>query len=134
MDVRVNLEFVEKDKFIVKFEGMDTKIFIDKRTDEITPVGPTPLELFLSSLAGCIGVYSKKYLERRKITFNFLKVFTEAKFYTENPPMLKEIKTKVITDAALAEKKDNFLRFIQNCPVHNTIIHTEGIEIEVSNS
>ncbi len=88
-----------------------------------------PLELFLSSLSGCVGVYAKKYLSRHQIEFRKLIVKASADFTIESPARLVNLKLKVITDAELGDKKEVFLRFIENCPVHNTLLHTKEVEI-----
>jgi len=131
MNQRVEVKFLEKDKFEVRAISSETTIYVDKKEPGLAPAGPNPLELFLSSLASCSGVFAKRYLERHNLEFKELRIEVEAEFTTETPMRLTKIKTKVYTDADLGNKREVFLRFIEGCPIHNTILHTERIDIEL---
>ena len=131
MQIKTEVKFLEKDKFEVRAVSSATTIYVDKKEPDSTPSGPNPLELFLSSLASCTGVFAKKYLERHNLEFKELKIEAEAEFTTEAPMRLTKIKAKVYTDADLGEKREVFLRFIAGCPIHNTILHANKIDIEL---
>lgn len=130
-NVKAQVTFVEKNKFRARGLLSGAEVYIDKREEDYTPAGPNSVELFLSSLGGCIAVYGKSYLRRHNITFNKLDVDVEAKFSQTPPLHLANIKVKVDTDADLGEKFEVFLRFIKNCPIHNTLIHTNEVDIEI---
>ncbi|MCF7908055.1 MAG: OsmC family protein [Candidatus Omnitrophica bacterium] len=89
------------------------------------------LEVLLSALGGCIGVYANKYLERHAIAFTKLEIMVTGELTTESPARIVDIKVKVDTDAQLGDKKEVFLRFIHNCPVHNTLLNTKEVEIDL---
>jgi uncharacterized OsmC-like protein len=131
MEVKVNLKFLEKDKFEVSCFFSQLNFYIDKKTQDYQPQGPNPLELFLSALSGCVGVYALNYLKRHSIEFKKIEIETVARLSPSPPLRLIDIKVKVNTDARL-EDKDTFLRFIKNCPIHNTIIHTQEVEISLT--
>ncbi len=78
-----------------------------------------------------MGVFAKKYLTRHNLEFKKLKVEVEAEFITKSPMHLVNIRVKVYTDAGLGDKKDTFMRFIKNCPIHNTIVNTKAVEISI---
>lgn len=131
MPINVEVDFLKEDKFQIKALNSRSSFFIDKNKEGSASCGPNPLEIFLASLAGCIGVYSKNYLSRHAIGFKRLKIMAEAQFTTESPACLKDIVVKVDTDAQLADKKDVFLRFISNCPVHNTLLQAKEAKINL---
>ena len=93
------------------------------------PSGSNPLEALLSALGGCIGIYANKYLERHAISFTKLEVGVRGEFTTESPARIINIKARVSTDAQLGDNQEVFLRFIRNCPVHNTLLNASNIEI-----
>ncbi len=95
------------------------------------PSGSNPLEALLSALGGCIGVYAKKYLERHAISFTKLEVGVSGEFTAESPARIINIEAKVDTDAQLGDRQEVFLRFIHNCPIHNTLLNTNKIEIDL---
>lgn len=130
MEIRVEIKLEEKGKFLVNCSNA-AKIYVDLNKD--SAAGCNPLELFLSSLASCVGVYANKYLTQHSIEFSDLKIYAQAEL-SQSPPMrLINIKIKVYTDAKLDNaKKEVFLRFVRNCPVHNTIIHTKEIDINLA--
>jgi uncharacterized OsmC-like protein len=131
MEVKVNITFLENDAFQIKLPGSQVKIYVDKAKENYSPLGPNPLELFLSSLAGCIGVYAKRYLVMHAVEFKELTIDIKAEFSQEHPARLVNIKAQVHTDADLGDKQEVFLRFIRNCPIHNTILHSKEIDIEI---
>jgi len=131
MDVNVHVEYKENHIFTVHTEHSHSSFYIDKKEEGYAPLGPNPLELFLSSLAGCIGVYANNYLKRHNIGFTYLKIDSFAQFAQSSPQRLTDITVQVDTDADIGDKKDVFMRFIHNCPVHNTLLHTERVNIEL---
>ncbi|MBP7088069.1 MAG: OsmC family protein [Candidatus Omnitrophica bacterium] len=132
METRAEVKFIQEDKFQIKTYPSETTLFIDKMKEAYLPQGPNSLELFLSALGGCIGVYAKMYLLRHQIAFKELNIKVSAELSKESPIQLVNLRANVYTDAQLGEKKDIFLRFIKNCPVHNTILNTQEIEISLS--
>lgn len=109
---------------------MKVKVVVSK--EPFIPSGKNPLEALLSALGGCIVIYAKKYLERHSVPFNRLEVTAEAELTTENPMRLVNIKAEIDTDAQLGDKKDVFLRFVHGCPIHNTLLHTEKVDVELA--
>lgn len=130
MGVTVEVKFLEGDKFEVKTLHSEQTIYIDKKSENYTPQGPNPVELFLASLAGCVGIYSKRYLDNAQIKYQNLKISCKASF-RENPLMLDNINLEIKTDAKLGDRSASFLRFVKNCPIHNTIVNTQEIEIRM---
>ncbi len=131
MQVKAEVKFLEGDKFDINIPFSNLDLYIDKRKEDHSPSGPNPLELFISALGGCIGVYAKSYLTRHNIEFNELKINVDAELSKDSPIRLVNISVSVGTDAQLGENKEVFLRFIKNCPIHNTILHGEAPSIDL---
>lgn len=132
MQVEAQVNFLENDKFQAKGSLSQVPVYIDKNKETESACGSNPLELFLSALGGCVGVYAKRYLSRHNIAFSKLDISVVAEL-AQNPPMrLANIKVNVDTDANLEDKKDVFLRFIKNCPVHNTLLNTKEVDIKLA--
>lgn len=100
--------------------------------DFVTSQTFNPLQLVLSGLGCCVGVYARRYLENTKIEYSRLEIKVSASFVKGKDLMLQNIKVEVITDADLGERRESFSRFIRNCPIHNTLTHTEEIDIEIA--
>ncbi len=131
METRAEIKFIQEDKFQIRTSPSEATLLIDKMKEAYLSQGPNPLELFLSALGGCIGVYAKMYLLRHQIAFKELNIEVAAQLSKVSPIKLINFKVNVDTDAQLGDKKDIFLRFIKNCPVHNTILNTQEIDISL---
>ncbi|MEI8349540.1 MAG: OsmC family protein [Candidatus Omnitrophota bacterium] len=131
MDIAVKVQAAAEDKFTIECSS-GAKLRVDKSKEGSIPEGPNPLELFLSSLAACVGVYAKRYLTTHAISFNELTINAHALFSQDSPNRLVNIQVRVHTDAKLDDKKEVFLRFIRGCPVHNTVIHTKEVDINIA--
>jgi len=113
--------------FSVKSDGYEFKI--GPGSDAISP--PATL---LASLASCVGVYVRKYLDGAKLQIADFTVHAEAGFTSENPICFKDIRIHIDFNGKLADTKrqDGLLRFIENCPVHNTLKATPAVKVKLS--
>ncbi|MDP8253378.1 MAG: OsmC family protein [Candidatus Kaelpia aquatica] len=107
-----------------KSSGVNFKIgFTEESQSE-----PNPLEVFLSSVASCVGVFAVKYLKGAKIDFNKLNINVKSSLIQQGSMKLDNIVLSLDTDAELAGRREAFLRFIRKCPIHNTILDTDRVE------
>ena len=127
----VKVSFLSDNKFEVSTVSSQVKFYIDKKAEDYIPRGPAPIELLLSSLAGCIGVFARSYLRRHSLEFSRLNINASAQLSQDSPKRLVDIKVDVDTDAELGGKREVFLRFIQACPIHNTICHDSRVNISL---
>jgi len=95
--------------------------------------GITPPDTLLASLGTCIGVYIRKYAEGLKLEIEEFSISVSADFAEDKPVRFKDIKVLIdLKGLELDEaRKNGLLRFIQNCPVHNTIENSPSINIEL---
>ncbi len=128
--VQVVLARQESMSFLVSIPQTEITFSIQVRSEQAQTGFPNPLELFLSALGSCVGVSAEKYLTGRKISFTKLSVKAQAELSQDVPTRLSGIKVVVSTDAQLGDGKENFLRYLHNCPVHSTIIAKEEIDIQ----
>lgn len=131
MEIKSEIIFLKEDIFQVKAQSSTAQIYVDKAKEAYASLGPNPLELFLSSLGSCIGIYAKRYFTMHSIVFKKLTIESKADFSEDSPARLINIKVKVHTDVNLGDKRDVFMRFISNCPIHNTVKNTKEIEITI---
>lgn len=93
--------------------------------------GMSPLEVFLLSVGGCVAVYAQKYCQGAKIDTAGLTVEVQSDLSEEKPVRFQDIKVAVRLSRDLGDKKEAFLRFVKNCPIHNTVAHGAAIDISV---
>lgn len=95
--------------------------------------GVTPLDVLLAGLGSCIGVYIRKYAEGAKIELNNFQINVSGELSAQ-PLSFKNI----IVDIDLKNfplddrRKEALLRFIKNCPAHNTLKGNPEIEFKLA--
>lgn len=132
MALEVEIRYLEGEKFEVISLKSGAKAYIDiKKEEGYIPSTPNSSELFLASIGGCIMYYARLYLFNTGIKFNKLKAMVSGEWTKQPVLMIKDIKVRISTDAELGDRKKAFLKFVHNCPVHNTIVNTKEIKIEM---
>jgi len=96
--------------------------------------GPTPTELFVASLAGCVAFYARRYLARHSLSADGLSV--EADFVIGGrPTRVTEITLRITPPAALpAGRFDAFLAVASHCTVHNSLTQPPSITTKLLES
>ncbi len=131
MGLEVELSYLEDKKFEAKSSKTGVRCIIDSYKEGYTPQGLNSSELFLASIGGCIMYYAHSYLKNAGIKFSSLKIKVSGEWVKQPVLMLRDIKVGISTDAELRDRRQAFLRFVHNCPVHNTIVNTKEIKIEM---
>ena len=91
--------------------------------------GATPPQLFLSSLASCVGVYVASYCKNAELDIKGMKIMINAEKEL-NPNRLDNIKIKVsLPNANIGQRKEAILTAAKKCLIHNTISHNPKMEI-----
>ena len=103
---------------VMKVKSVGGEFTVDTKGKGISP--PSAL---LASLGSCIGVYIQKYAKGTNVELKGFRVNVNAEFSKENPICFKTINASVsLKDTVIDEKKKKaLLRFVHNCPVHNTL-------------
>ena len=128
MHLDLDLEF-KGEEFNVKSNSGGVSFKLSVRGDNQSQ--PAPLEVFLSSLASCVGIFAVKYLKGAKIDFSRLNINIKSDLVKRDSLKLDNIVLFVDTDAKLEDRRDAFLRFLHKCPIHNTILNTDKIEFDL---
>jgi putative redox protein len=92
--------------------------------------GPTPPELFIASLGSCVGAFAATYCEQAGIDTREMSV--DVSFdKVDNPTRLTNLSILVNLPYGDCSRRNQALkRVAEHCPVHETIVTLEGIEIE----
>lgn len=91
--------------------------------------GPTPTELFIASLAGCVAFYARRYLERHALPTEGLAV--DADFHMgSRPARVATIEVRLTIPAGVpVERREALLAVASHCTVHNSLITTPEITV-----
>lgn len=92
---------------------------------------PTPTELFIAGLAGCVGFYAERFLRRSRLSTDGLAV-TCAYRWAENPHRVGEIEVDVQAPGLPPERREAFARVVEHCTVHSTLQRPPAITLHVA--
>ena len=81
---------------------------------------PTPTELFLASLAGCVGFYAERYLRRHGLATEGLVVACDWS-WARDPLRVGAVEITVQAPGLPPEREEAFRRVVEQCPIHNTL-------------
>jgi uncharacterized OsmC-like protein len=94
--------------------------------------GMTPVEMFISSIGCCMGVYAKMFCDRHKIPMEGMSIdliWNMAK----KPSRVGEIQAKIMFKKNIApELQQGIIRMVKHCTVHNTISNPPEIDVHIS--
>ncbi|EXJ10755.1 MULTISPECIES: OsmC family protein [Nitrincola] len=101
-------------------------------------LGPTPLEMFLFSLAGCIGTIGRIAAFQKKINLKGMHITVEGDYNpagllgkpTDDRMGFQEIRIRAVIDADMSDaEKEAFLDEVcHRCPLHdNTRLETQVV-------
>ncbi|MEU7909212.1 OsmC family protein [Actinoplanes sp. NPDC049118] len=108
------------------------------RVDQPTEHGgmdraPTPTELFVASLAGCVAFYAGRYLSRHGFDREGLTVRTEFLMATNRPARVAAIRIFLHPPIGFpAERVAALVAVASGCTVHNTLQHKPQITVAVA--
>lgn len=95
--------------------------------------GMGPLDVLLSSLGTCMGVYIRKYAEGAKLNLEGFNIAVSAELSKEQLMCFRKINVEIdFKNNQIDERrKAALLAFIKNCPVHNTLKANPEVEIKL---
>jgi len=91
--------------------------------------GMSPVELFVASLAGCVGYFVARYCRRHEIPVDGFRIETEWSM-AEQPHRIGRIQLHLHLPAGVpSSQQEKLLKVAHGCTVHQSIIHTPTIDI-----
>jgi putative redox protein len=124
----VTVWHLNDDRFAI--EMRDHVITVDQPlADGGQDTAPAPSELFVASLAACIGHYTRRYLARHDLPTAGLSVTAD---YTigGRPARVSDIRVTLrIPEDVPAHRRDALLAVASHCTVHNTLVEPPAITI-----
>jgi uncharacterized OsmC-like protein len=130
------------EKFKIEVKAGDHTMYVDQtKAGGGTDAGPTPLEYFLASFAGCIGTVARIVANQKKITLNGIEMKIQGAFdietllgkSRENRAGFHGIEVTLEIDADMSrEEKEAFIHEVESrCPVSDNISNITPVNIEV---
>ncbi|WP_432118551.1 OsmC family protein [Streptomyces sp. bgisy032] len=92
---------------------------------------PTPVELFVASVASCAAHYAGRYLDRHDVSREGLSVRAEYRMADDRPARVAAL-TLTVTAPALPARRQAALRaVVSHCTVTNTLARAPEVDLEV---
>lgn len=118
--MEVLIKGLNQEKLAANVRNIDFNVDISRSHDQVGLANP--LEFFLLGVCACVSVYSKRYLQKEFAEqLNEVSLKVSGELTKESPFRFTELKVEIVLPFKLGERKEAFLNFIKNCPVHNTI-------------
>jgi putative redox protein len=118
-------------KYVATVRGHEVRVdqpLADGGTDE----APSPVELFVVSLATCVAYFAGQYLERHGVSRAGLVVHAEYRKSDRPPARIVWISLRVVVPAGLpVELEKRFYAVVSHCTVHNTLRELPTINIKI---
>ena len=93
---------------------------------------PTPTELFVASLAGCVAFYAHRYLARHQLPTEGLGV-TATYLMASRPARVSEIAVDIdLPENVPSERREGLLAVASHCTVHNTLDDPPVVRISLA--
>ena len=127
----ITVDHVVDDAFTIDVRGH--RIPVDQpASDGGTDTGPTPTELFVAGLAGCVAYYARRYLARHQLPERGLRVRTEYEM-ASRPARVARIRLAVeLPEGIPDERRDALLAVARHCTVHNSLTTAPQVSIELA--
>jgi uncharacterized OsmC-like protein len=124
------IEYLGGMKLIARHQGLE--VLSDQPVDQGGDnTAMTPTQLFVASLAMCVGVYVLAFARRHQIPVEGMKIESDYQM-AEAPYRVSAIRVKVIMPQAVSEAHRAALeRAAEGCVVHNAFHHPPETTISV---
>ncbi|MCM8814470.1 MAG: OsmC family protein [Candidatus Omnitrophica bacterium] len=125
----ITVSFVDKCVFEAKVRDHAIKIDLPANLQG-TDTGPMPPELFVLSLASCMGYYALFHCRKNKINFNGIKIEADYEKAT-NPDRVSKISIKILIPGLAEEHKKGVMEAAKGCLVHQSLIQQPEISVSI---
>ena len=116
----INVTYLGRDQLRIETRGH--VLFADQPIeDRGDDTAATPTEIFLSGLTACVAFYAERFLRRHSLSTAGLSVSCDYS-WAENPHRVGAIELTVEAQGLAAENQQAFMRVIEHCTVHNTLL------------
>jgi len=126
----ISVEWTSGDSFVIDVRAHFLTVdqpYADGGQD----LGPTPTELFVASLAACVGYYAERFLRRHDIAPGGLRVECDFEM-GERPARVERIDLKLHVPPGFPEsRRAALMAVVEHCTVHNSLTRPPAVEIEL---
>lgn len=129
------LQVSHKEGDLFEIAVRDHLLHVDQPVDAGgSDAAPTPVELFVASLASCVAHYVRRFLVRHSLPTEGMTVDAEFTM-ADRPARVDEINVSIgLPEGVPAERRPALLAVASHCTVHNTLEDPPEVSIDVADS
>ena len=129
--MRISVEHMAGDSFRIRI-GRHALLVDQPTEDGGWDLGPTPTELFVASLGGCVAYYAERFLVRHGHEPDGLSVQCEFSMSQRHPARVERIDLQLDLPSDLSEKERAALQaVVEHCTVHNSLRQPPEVRIHL---
>jgi uncharacterized OsmC-like protein len=109
------------------------RVLVDQPSKDQDEAGPTPVELFVASLAACAAFYAERFLRSHGLPYQGLQVECEWKMRAGEPARVGRVEMHVMPPVFVPpELREPLLAAIDRCTVHNSLREPPAVSVDVA--
>lgn len=127
----IDIWYASGDRFLIQVR--DHHIVVDQPHEAGgEDLGPTPVELFVASLAACVGFFAERYLRNHELDVNGLKIEARFEMSRDRPARVGSIEVRLtLPDGFPAERAEALQAVMRRCTVHNSLMAPPEVRIRL---
>lgn len=127
---RISIAHVAGDQFHIDIRGHELAVDQPRHGEE---VGPSPTELFVASLAACVGYYAVRFLRAHHLPYEGLRVACDWKMLAVEHARVNRVRLEVSAPEPVpAELRDGLQEAMERCTVHNALHQPPEVTISLA--
>ena len=117
----------------VRIQVRDHEIVVDQPVEAGgTNIGPTPVELFVASLAACVAHYTRGYLRRHRLPEDPIEIHAQWAM-ASSPARVAAVEIDVTVPAIVsAEARRGLYAVVSHCTVHNSLTSPPDVRLRIA--
>jgi len=129
----ITAEHLDGDRFAIS--ARQHRFTVDQPVaDGGDDTAPTPTELFIASLVGCVAFYARRYLARHNLPTTGLRVTGDYEFGSR-PARVSDIRVQITLPEGIPDDaRDPLLAVASRCTVHNSLASPPTVTVGLADS
>lgn len=127
----MSVRHLRGDRFSIRIRGHEV-VTDQPREQGGEDAGPTPTELFVAGLAGCVGFYAERFLRRHGLAPDGLRVECDFEMVAEPHFRVASVDLRLVVPVDLPQRRRKALfRMVDHCPVHNSLRDAPRVRVGI---
>lgn len=120
-------------QFRIEVRGHQLRVDQPRRGSDVPEAGPTPTELFVTSLAACVGHYATSFLRRHELAYQGLRVDCDWMMRAAEPARVSRVQLRVTPPGEVPEQlRAAMHEAMEQCTVHNSLRQPPAVTVSLA--